>query len=100
MRMTRIFVMTHFLLLASIAAAFSQTVPVNGQITRINQAEGKITISHDPIPNLGLDSMSGMVLPLADPSMLSGLKAGDRVVFEADRVNGRITVTKISKARK
>jgi len=98
--MNHIFVMAHLLLLASITTAAGQTVPVNGQITRINQAEGKITLSHEPIPNLGLDSMSGMVLPLADPAMLSGLKAGDRIVFEAARVNGRITVTKISKARK
>jgi Cu/Ag efflux protein CusF len=41
-----------------------------------------------------------MVFPLAHPAELAGLKPGDKVVFEADRVNGRITVTRIAKAAK
>jgi Cu/Ag efflux protein CusF len=45
-----------------------------------------------------MGAMSGMVFPLADPTQLLGLKPGDKVVFEADRVNGRITVTRIAKA--
>ena len=83
-----------------LAVARAQTAPVTGQVVRINTAEGKVTLNHGPIPNLDMDGMSGMVFPLADPAMLAGLKPGDRVIFEADRVNGRITVTKISKARK
>ena len=31
--------------------------------------------------------------------MLKPVKAGDKVTFEADRVNGKITVTKIQKAK-
>lgn len=99
MRVCRILILSHCLLLASLAAAVSQTVPVNGEITRINLAENKITLRHNPIPNLDMDSMTGMVFPVADPAMLKGLKPGDRVVFEADRINGRITVTKLSKSR-
>lgn len=82
------------------ASAQAQTVPVNGQVVRVNLAEGKVTLNHGPITNLDMDGMSGMVFPVADPTMLTGLKPGDRVVFEADRINGRLTVVKIRKAGK
>ena len=88
------------LLTFAFASVHAQTVPVNGEIVRINAAEGKVSLRHGPIPNLDMDAMSGMVFPLADPAMLAGLKPGDRVVFEVERINGRITVTKISKARR
>ena len=84
----------------ALTPAQAQPVPVNGEIVRINAADGKVTLRHGPIPNLDMGEMSGMVFPLADPAMLAGLKPGDRVVFEAERVNGRITVTKIGKARR
>jgi Cu(I)/Ag(I) efflux system periplasmic protein CusF len=31
--------------------------------------------------------------------MLKGLKSGDRIKFDADRVNGQITVTKLQKTK-
>lgn len=79
-------------------SASAQTVPVNGEVTKIDTTQGKITLKHGPIKNLDMDSMT-MVFVVVDPAMLKAVKPGDRVVFEADRVNGRLTVTKISKAR-
>ena len=38
-----------------------------------------------------------MVFRVKAPTMLKGLKAGDAVSFEADRVDGAITVTKITR---
>ena len=78
--------------------ALSQPVPTRGEVTKINLEQGKITLRHGPIKNLDMDSMT-MVFAVADPSMLRSVKPGDRVVFEADRVNGRITVTKLNKAK-
>lgn len=78
----------------------AKPAPVQGEVLRINAAEGKVTLRHGPIPNLDMDGMSGMVFPLADQSQLAGLKPGDKVVFEADRVNGRITVIRIARQRK
>jgi len=34
-----------------------------------------------------------------DPAMLKQVKAGDKIRFEPDRVNGQFTVTKIEKTR-
>ncbi|MEW9308722.1 copper-binding protein [Labrys neptuniae] len=79
-------------------AALAQTAPVSGEVTKINEAQGKITLKHGPIKNLDMDGMT-MVFAVTDPAMLKTVKAGDKVSFEADRVNGRLTVTKIEKAK-
>jgi Cu(I)/Ag(I) efflux system periplasmic protein CusF len=70
---------------------------IDGQVTRIDEAAGKITIKHGPIPKFQLDEGHTMVFRAQDPAMLKQVKAGDRIKFEADRVNGQFTVTKIQK---
>ncbi|MBA4223748.1 copper-binding protein [Bosea sp. (in: a-proteobacteria)] len=82
------------LLLALPAAAQS----VSGTVTKVDEPQGKLTINHGPIKNLDMDAMT-MVFRAADPAMLKGLKAGTKVKFDADRVNGQITVTKLEKAK-
>ena len=78
--------------------ALAETAPVKGEVTKVNEAQGKITLKHAAIKNLDMDAMT-MVFAVADPAMLKAVKSGDKVTFEADRVNGRITVTKIGKAK-
>jgi Cu(I)/Ag(I) efflux system protein CusF len=80
----------------SAGLAFAQAAPADGQVTKIDESAGKITMKHGPIKNLDMDSMT-MVFRVADPAMLTKVKPGDRVKFEAERVNGAITVTKIDK---
>jgi Cu(I)/Ag(I) efflux system periplasmic protein CusF len=71
---------------------------VNGTVTKVDEAQGKLTINHGPIKNLDMDAMS-MVFKAADPAMLKVLKSGDKIKFDADRVNGQITVTKLQKTK-
>ncbi|MCW5746953.1 MAG: copper-binding protein [Alphaproteobacteria bacterium] len=92
------FVTTIAIALGGIAAAVAQAVPADGQVTKIDVAPRKITLKHGPIKNLEMDSMT-MVFRVKDPAMLEAVKVGDKVKFEAERVNGAITVTKIEKAR-
>jgi Cu/Ag efflux protein CusF len=84
--------------LAGASVALAQAVPTDGQVTKIDESAGKITLKHGPIKNLDMDSMT-MVFRVKDPSMLKAVKVGDAVKFEAERVNGAITVTKIQKAK-
>jgi len=79
-------------------AAMAATVPVKGEVKKINEAQGKITLKHGAITNLGMDAMT-MVFAVADPTMLKSVKVGDAVSFEADRLNGKITVVKITAAK-
>ena len=80
-------------------AAVAQSPPlVRGKVEKVDAAAGKVTIDHEKVPNLDMDPMT-MVWAAKDPSMLKGLKAGDKVRFTAERVEGRLTVTMIQKGR-
>jgi Cu(I)/Ag(I) efflux system protein CusF len=78
--------------------ALAQAVPAEGQVTKVDAAAGKITLKHGPIKNLDMDSMT-MVFRVRDPAMLQAVKAGDKVRFEAERVDGAITITKMEKVK-
>ena len=84
-------------MLASVTLA--QAPMVNGQVTRIDESAGKITLRHGPIKKLDMNEGMTMVFRVQDPQMLKQVKVGDKVRFDADRINGQITVTKIEKAK-
>ena len=79
--------------------ASAQSALIDGQVTKVDQSAGKITIRHGPIKKLGMEEGMVMVFRAQDPAMLKAVKAGDKVKFDADQVNGQFTVTKIEKAR-
>jgi Cu/Ag efflux protein CusF len=79
--------------------ASAQSELVDGKVTKINQAAGKITLRHGPIKKFDMEDEMTMVFRVSDPAMLSAVKVGDTVKFEVDRVNGQFTVTKIEKAK-
>ncbi len=76
--------------------AASAPVPVRGEITRVDAATGRLGIRHEPIPNLDMGAMN-MLMRVADPAMLAAVVVGDKVILEAARVEGQITVVKLSK---
>jgi Cu(I)/Ag(I) efflux system protein CusF len=80
-------------------AAIAQQVMIDGQIIKVDQSAGKITIKHGPIKKLGMDQGMTMVFKAQDPAMLKIVKAGDKVKFDADQINGQFTVIKLEKAK-
>lgn len=95
-RMTNILVAT--IVFGSIVAGTASAQSINGEVRKIDAAAGKITLKHGPIPALEMDEPMTMVFQIKDAAALKQLKAGDKVKFDADRVDGKITVTKIRKA--
>jgi Cu(I)/Ag(I) efflux system periplasmic protein CusF len=79
--------------------AMAQSGMIAGEVVKVDQSAGKITIRHGPIKKLGMDTGMTMVFKAQDPDMLKRVKAGDKVKFDADQVNGQYTVTKIEKTR-
>ncbi|MGZ8287740.1 MAG: copper-binding protein [Telluria sp.] len=69
----------------------------DGEIKKVDKETGKITIRHGELRNLGMAPMT-MVFRAKDPAMLGQVKAGDKVKFAAERVNGAITVVQIAPA--
>ena len=76
---------------------WAQAPAVDGEVTRIDAAQSKITLRHGEIRNLDMPPMT-MVFRVADGKMLEGLTVGDRVRFSADRIGGTYTVTSLVKA--
>lgn len=96
------FVITSALALSAAAqpgSGLAQANMVDGQVTKIDQSAGKITLKHGPLKSLGMDEGMTMVFRVQDPALLKGVKVGDKVKFEADKVNGQFTVTKMQKAK-
>ena len=94
--MRKLIVAATMSLVATIALA--QTARVPGEVVKIDEAQAKITLNHGPIKNLDMDGMT-MAWAVSDATALKKLKIGDKVTFEADRMNGRLTVTKIEKTK-
>jgi Cu(I)/Ag(I) efflux system periplasmic protein CusF len=86
------------LALLAAAPAYAQSM-IAGTVTKIDASAGKITLKHGPIKKLDMDEGMTMVFRAADPAMLKAVKTGDKVKFDADKVNGQLSVTKIEKAK-
>lgn len=87
------------ILLAWPAPTFAQSAMIDGQVTKVDESAGKISIRHGPIKKFDMDEGMTMVFRAADPALLKAAKAGDKIKFDADKVNGQFTVTKIEKAK-
>jgi Cu(I)/Ag(I) efflux system protein CusF len=70
----------------------------DGELRRIDRAQAKLTIKHGEIRNLDMPAMT-MVFRVADPKLLEGLTEGDKVRFDAEKVNGQYTVLRITAVR-
>jgi Cu(I)/Ag(I) efflux system periplasmic protein CusF len=79
--------------------ARAQSELVDGQVTKVDAPANKLTIRHGPIKKFGFDESHTMVFAVQDATLLGGIKAGDRIKFEADRINGQFVVTRIEKGK-
>lgn len=80
-------------------AALAQPAMIDGEVTKVDESAGKITIKHGPIKKLDMEQGMTMVFRAGDPAMLKQVKPGDKIKFDADKVNGQFTVTKLEKAK-
>jgi Cu(I)/Ag(I) efflux system protein CusF len=100
MKMTKLATAALALSIFTSLAAFAQDAVVNGEVKKIDQAAGKITLNHGPVKNLDMtDENMTMVFHVQDPAMLKQIKVGDKVQFEAEREMAGITITKLQKAK-
>jgi Cu/Ag efflux protein CusF len=75
----------------------SKEASIDGLVTKVDQSAGKITIKHGPLKKFDMDEGMTMVFRAQDPAMLKTVKAGDKIKFDVERINGQFTVTKIEK---
>lgn len=68
-----------------------------GEVTKVDRAQGRISLKHGPIRKFDLPAMT-MSYRLADPHWADRLKPGDQVHFEVERLKGYYTITRLSPA--
>ena len=85
--------------LALAGAALGQAPAPNadGEVRKVDKAQGKLTLRHGPIANLDMPPMT-MVFRVVDPKLLETIKPGDKIRFAAENLNGAMTVTAIEAA--
>ncbi|WOH79085.1 copper-binding protein [Bradyrhizobium sp. BEA-2-5] len=88
-----------FALALTLGAALAQAAAISGEVKKIDEGAGKITLKHGPAKSLGMEDPMTMVYRVKDPGMLKQVKVGDKVQFEAQEGDGGYTVTAIQKAK-
>lgn len=73
-------------------AAGPTTTLSEGVVKKVDKAQGKLTIRHGPLENLGMPGMT-MVFRVKEANWLDQVKAGNNIRFRAEQVNGVLTVT-------
>jgi Cu(I)/Ag(I) efflux system protein CusF len=85
-------------LAGSAGLVLAQAATTEGEVRKVDTAQRKITLKHGEIKNLDMPPMS-MVFSVKDPALLAKVKAGDKVRFAADKIDGAYTVTAIEPVR-
>lgn len=80
---------------ASDAAATAELS--EGEIRKVDKDNRKLTIRHGPLKNLDMPGMT-MVFGVKDIAMLDKVGTGAKVRFKAEKIDGKIVVTKIEAA--
>ena len=72
---------------------------ISGEVKKIDESAGKITLKHGPAKSLGMEEPMTMVYRVKDPALLKQVKVGDKVTFEAEEAASGYTVTTMQKAQ-
>ena len=83
----------------SAGAMAAEGIAISGEVKKLDEAAGKVTLKHGPAKSLGMDEPMTMVYRVKDPAMLKQVKVGDKVTFEAEEAASGYTVTKMEKAK-
>lgn len=90
---------TLFVNIAATGITSAQGALTDGEVKKIDASAKKITIKHGPMKKFDMEDGMTMVYGVQDPAMLTAVKVGDKVKFDADHVNGQFIVTKIEKLK-
>jgi len=76
-------------------AVWAQTADMSeGEIRKVDQEGGKITLAHGEIKSLDMPPMT-MVFTVKTPALFGDLKKGDKVRFAVAREDGKFVLTEI-----
>jgi Cu(I)/Ag(I) efflux system periplasmic protein CusF len=85
------------LLLASVATSAAWAQSNEAEVRKVDKSAGKLTLKHGEIKSLEMPPMT-MVFRVKDKAWLDQVAAGDKVRFDAEKIDGQYVVTAIKKA--
>ncbi|KWT68535.1 MULTISPECIES: copper-binding protein [unclassified Variovorax] len=83
---------------ASVAPSSAAGELADGEVRKVDKEGKKLTLRHGPLKNLDMPAMT-MVFQVREEAMLDKVQAGDKVRFQAEKIDGKFTVTKLEAAR-
>ncbi len=83
---------------AQTGAGATATAMTDGEVRKVDNDTGTITLKHGEIKNLRMSPMT-MVFQVKDKAMLDKVKTGDKIRFAADNVRGALTITQMELAK-
>jgi Cu/Ag efflux protein CusF len=83
---------------AAEAHAAHHATLAEGEVRRVDAEAKKLTIRHGPIVNLDMPAMT-MVFQVRDSKLLEEVKAGDKIRFAADKVDGAYVLTQLERVQ-
>ena len=79
-------------------AAANSADMADGEVRKIDNDTGKLTLKHGEIRNLDMPGMT-MVFQVKEAALLDKVKVGDKVKFRAEKSGGGFMVTAIEAAK-
>jgi Cu/Ag efflux protein CusF len=94
MKIAKILLATAIVIISS--GALAQQA-LTGSITKVDEANGKITIQQTQSGTVGTTGSAAEDFKVQDGLLFNALQPGDKVVFTATEVGGVKTITKLEK---
>ena len=79
------------------AAAYAQQATLKGEITKLDEATGTLTLKQDQSGTVGGAGGATADYKVKDGLLFNAVKAGDKVRITVNRVDGKMTITKLQK---
>ena len=79
-----------------ISTASAQQVR-HGSVSKIDEPNGTITIQQTPDGTVGTSNAASSDFKVQDGLLFNALRAGDKVTFTVDDINGAKTITKLQR---
>ncbi|GAA4342153.1 hypothetical protein GCM10023165_23600 [Variovorax defluvii] len=83
---------------ASDASAAANAELVDGEVRKVDKDARKLTLRHGPLQNLDMPAMT-MVFQVKEAAWLDKIQPGDKVRFQAEKIDGKFTVIRLEAAR-
>ena len=79
------------------AGTYAQEATLKGEITKLDEATGTLTLKQDQSGTFGGAGGATADYKVKDGLLFNAVKAGDKVQVTVDRVDGKMTITKLQK---